>query len=217
MPFHNAKPGHEPDDGHALRYAQLGVKGAAVHGSEALAVGPAGQRHHAIRRGEPGPDALPPYRLADRDHEIGGTRIQPAIQGVRANGLHNVTSTDQRPWGRPPAIGQRGQPVLLAPVDVDDVDAGQAAGEGAEVAGVRARTEPGAEGHGLDARDAFRARPGHDALFAPRGADQRRFVPGPLQLPAHLRRPVDVGGPAPTRDEMDDLHEERARRARASR
>src|SRR4030095_1124654 len=141
----------------------------------------------------------------------------PAIQGVRPNGLHDVARTDERRRRSRRAIREGGQPVFLAPVDVDDVDGGEPRPESPEVPGVRGGPKPGAEGHSLDARATCRAGPRHDPLLAPRGADQRCLVSGPLHLPAHLRRPVDVGGPAPTRDEMDDLHERRARPARASR
>src|SRR5512132_75122 len=113
------------------------MKSAGARGPEALAVRASGQRHHAIRRGEPGPDALTPYRLADRDHEIGGTRVQPAIQGVRPNGLHDVARTDERAGRFRPAIREGGQPVFLAPVDVDDVDGGEPRPKSPEVAGVR--------------------------------------------------------------------------------
>ena len=124
MPLHHAESRHEPGDGHAFRHSQFGTKSAGAAGPEALPVRPPGQRHHAIRRGEPGPDALAPYRLADRHHEIGGARVQPAIQGMGPNGLHDVARPDERSGRSRSAIGEGGEPVLLAPVDVDDVDGG---------------------------------------------------------------------------------------------
>src|SRR6185369_10430640 len=38
MPLHDAKAGHEPDDGHALRHSKFGMKSAGARGPETLAV-----------------------------------------------------------------------------------------------------------------------------------------------------------------------------------
>ena len=74
-------------------------------------------------RGPPGPARsammLAADRLGDGDGEIGRRAVEPAVQRVGADGLHDVARAHDGPARVREAVGERGQPVLLAAMDVE--------------------------------------------------------------------------------------------------
>ncbi len=70
-------------------------------------------------------------RIASRDrmNQRRGAAVEPAVRRVRTNGLHDVAGAHHGTRRSAQPIGDRGQPVLLAAVHMDHIDA-RAASEG---------------------------------------------------------------------------------------
>jgi hypothetical protein len=230
MPLHHTEAAHHPDEqhlGHAAEApADLRVRRAR---GVLLGVGAARERDHAVGRQQARSDVLSADRVADRDHERRRPAIEPAVAGVRPHRLHDVARADEGAGRRGEPVGDGGQPVLLAPMDVHDVVPGERRAQPADVCGVGGRPGTAREAVRRDASDAFGARPRDHAFLGPRATAQRDLVPSPLQLAPDAGGPVRVGGPAAAGHELEHPHARvtggrcrseaisRAGRARASR
>ena len=124
MALHDPEAGEKPDDGEPGRQAQLAAEGSSVlRRAEALAVGATRQRYHAIIGQESRRDALPANGFAHRHHQVRRLAEEPAVQGMRANRLDDVTGADERALRSGHPVRDGSQPVLLAAMDMDDVGA----------------------------------------------------------------------------------------------
>ena len=214
MALHDAEAAEEPDERDIVGEPKRGAHGPRV------AVGPplervdaARQRHHTLGLGEAGGQVLAANGLAHRHHQRGGLPVKPAIERVGTHGLHDVTGPHERPRRPGQAVGEGGQPVLLAAMGVDHVDLGEPLAQPPQIGGVAGRIDAARQPQGLDAADARRPRAlDHAGLgAAPAGDDD--LVAGPLELHAHAGGPVRVGRPAAARHELEDLHARVRRRA----
>ena len=132
--------------------------------------------------------------------------VEPAIEGVRADRLHDVARAHDGARRGGEAIGEGGEPVLLAAVHVHDVGVGQPAEQRPQIARVACRR---ARRSGTRAsRCARRRSRARDRSRGPRCplADERRRMPGALELGADARGPVRVRRPPAARHEVEHPH-----------
>ena len=227
MAFHHAEPGDEADEGDIGRDAERAAKAGAVDARmKASEVDASGQGHDPLGGHELRRDVLPADGLRHRDHEARRPAVEPAIEGVRADRLHDVARAHDGARRGGEAIGDGGEPVLLAAVHVHDVGVGQPAEQRPQIARVACRVHAAPERERRDAPDADRARAIDHAGLAARFADEGRRVPGALELGADARGPVRVRRPPPARHEVEHPHgrtrlrlrpHKRPRRARSCR
>ena len=125
---------------------------------------------------------------------------------MRADGLHDVARADY--WARRPAepIGDRGQPVLFAAMDMYNVSLHDCGAEPPDVAEIRTRSEPPRERECHDAIDALGADASDHPLLGAVSAAERDLVTAPRELARDARGPVGVGRPAAAGEEVKDSH-----------
>ena len=132
MPTSSASPGAPK------RAPHLGI---GWPGRVSVRVGATRQRDEPLGRHQPRGRILPADRVGDGDDERGGLAVEPSVGGVGADDLDDVPCPHDRPRRTRQPIRHRGQPVLLAAMDVHDVGLLKQAREVPDVGDV---------GHGLD-------------------------------------------------------------------
>ena len=102
----------------------------------ALGVGAARQRGDVVRIDEACRDVLTPDGVGHRHDERRTAPVEPAVRGVGSDGLRDVARPDDGSRRGDQTIRHRGQPVLLAAMDVHDVDARHQRAQAAKIAAV---------------------------------------------------------------------------------
>ena len=225
MSLHGTEAGDETDQRRVRRHVgQRGPEPAGRRarraGAEALGVDPPRHGHHALGSPESRGQQLQANGLGHGHHEVGGLVVQPAVERVRPHRLDDVARAHEGPAHAGEPDGQRGQPVLLAAMDVEHPSVGQPAHDAVQVGGVGDRLHAAGQLERLDAGHPRRTRSAdHPRLAAPL-ADERHVVAGALQLHGRARGPVGVRRPSPARHDLPDHERRRSavpRRLRASR
>ena len=122
--LHDAKDGDHADQRLTRVTAQAPVHlRIARERPVPLGVRAAVQRERPIGVDEPGGNELAPDGLGHRHDERRGAAIEPAIGGVRPHRQRDVARPHEGPRTGDQPIGDRGEPVLLAAVHVNDVGA----------------------------------------------------------------------------------------------
>jgi hypothetical protein len=153
--FHHPEARHEADDRHVVRQPERGPDAVIGRrpraGPELVHVHAPRHRHHAALHPEASGHELAADGLGHGDDLVGGVAVEPAIERVRPHRLDDVPRADEGPTQVGHAIRERGQPVLLAPVDVENLGLGQPRDELPQVAHVGHRADAARQGQGLDA------------------------------------------------------------------
>ena len=190
--------------------------GSAGAGRYASASAPPASVTMRCGRQQPGGQALAADRLRHGHDERGGAAVEPAIARVGPYRLRDVAGAHDRPPSRQ-ARGHHREPVLLAAVHVDDVARRDGRAQLSHVRDVGGRAQTAGEPERHDVADALAARAVCHRLLGAAAAAERHRVAATLQLARHARRPVGVGGPAATRDELQQFHRRSPRRDSRSR
>src|SRR5262249_29632652 len=111
---------------------------------------------------------------------------------MRPNRLHDVPRAHEGPWRARQPVGRRGEPMLLAAVDMDDVRIPQPAEHPPEIAQIRRRLHTAGEREGLDAADAALPGARDHALLGAALAPECDLVSGTLERRTDAGRPVGV-------------------------
>ncbi len=207
MAFHDAQPAHQADEGRGVAGAQGRADGRRRGaGSVGVDVGAAGERHDILRSEQPGRDVLPTDGVRHGERERGRATVEPAVGGVRSDGLSDVSRSHEGTRTAAQAVGDRGQPVFLAAMDVDDVGVGEPPTELANVGRVGDGADASGEAEGDDPLHADLPRALDDLRLRSRPAPERHRVAAAGQLLRHARSPVRIRRPAAARQQVQDPH-----------
>ena len=153
----------------------------------ALGVGAARQRRDMVRIDEARGDVLAPDGVGHRHDERRAAPVEPAVRGVGPHRLRDVTRSHDGSRRGDQAICHRGQPVLLAAMDVNHVDIPDQRAQPAKVAPV---------GDGPSSSDQRQGGQPIDAL-APGAIDHSRLGPGPAAEGHLVAAPRELSSSGP--------------------
>src|SRR6266852_1264195 len=111
--------------------------------------------------------------------------------------LDDVARSHERDRSRAEPIGESGEPVLLAPMNMDDIRPLEPSAETSDIARIPPRPKTRAQREGVYPLHPLPSGPRDHALFAAAATDEGSLMAGSVKRVAHAGRPIRIGRPPP--------------------